>query len=88
MRGVKALQRLAIPDGRLLDFQDAKMRVEKLTKEVRGHERLEAMRRWVEVSLLIAMPTSEASSPSGLRRCGGGHFLLIPIGPGQYDCIQ
>ena len=51
VRGVKALQKLAVPDGRILDFQEAKNRVEKMTADVRGQDRLEAMRRWIEVGL-------------------------------------
>ena len=57
MRGVKALQKLAVPDGRLLDFQEAKSRVEKMTAEVRGQDRLEAMRRWIEVGPSFHFPS-------------------------------
>lgn len=52
VRGVKALQKLAVPDGRLLDFQEAKSRIEKLGAETRGQERLETMQRWLEVTKL------------------------------------
>lgn len=61
---MKALQKLAVPDGRLLDFHEAKNRVEKLTAEVRGHERLEALRRWTEVGLYLHKMTL---SLSGIR---------------------
>jgi hypothetical protein len=49
-RGVTALKKLAVPEARLLDYQDCKGRVEKMAAENRGADRLEAMRRWVEAS--------------------------------------
>lgn len=48
-RGVTALKKLAVPEARLLDYQDCKGRVEKMAAENRGADRLEAMRRWVEI---------------------------------------
>ena len=33
----------------MLDYQECKARVEKMAAESRGTERLDAMRRWVEV---------------------------------------
>lgn len=44
-----ALKKLAVPEARLLDYQECKARVEKMAAENRGADRLEAMRRWVEV---------------------------------------
>ena len=72
VRGVKALQRLAVPDGRLLDYQDAKTGVERRTAEVRGRDRLEAMRQWVQASIAV-LSGSSASHDSVKSTCQFGH---------------
>ena len=48
-RGAKALQKLAVPAGRLHDYTEARERLERAAAQLRGQDRLLALRRWVAV---------------------------------------